>query len=174
MKLRILALMLFGLAGLALGFAFISPLSEQEPSLVLPRIEHIVVEKAARRMLLYSGGKLAHTLNNIQLGDVPVGHKRFEGDERTPEGHYTIDSRNPRSAFHLSLHISYPRSQDTDFAAKQGRSPGGQVFIHGQPNWLPGGRLRGDWTNGCIAVSNVEIEALWKSVRNGTSIEIVP
>lgn len=174
MKHRILIATLLLLAGSGLAFWFFMPFLPSEPPLVLPQVERIVVKKAARQMLLYSGGRLAHTIAGIQLGDAPIGHKQFEGDEHTPEGAYTIDSRNPHSAFHLSLHISYPRPQDSAFAQARGRSPGGQVFIHGQPNWLPRGRLNRDWTNGCIAVSNREIEALWNAVRNGTEIVILP
>jgi murein L,D-transpeptidase YafK len=145
-----------------------------EPALVLPKIERIVVYKAERRMELWSGGALAHTITGLQLGDAPVGHKQFEGDEKTPEGLYTIDYGNPESAYHLSLHIDYPRPEDTAFAQSQSRSPGGQIFIHGQPNGLPAGRVPGDWTDGCIAVSNAEIAALWEAVPHGTSIEILP
>lgn len=142
------------------------------PELVLPKIDRLVVEKSKRRMLAFSGGKLVHTFTGIQLGDAPVGQKHFEGDEKTPEGRYTIDLRNPKSAFHLSLHISYPDAAAVNYAAQADRSAGGDVFIHGQSNWLPVGRLSGDWTNGCIALSNDEIEAFWLAVPNGTPIEI--
>jgi murein L,D-transpeptidase YafK len=101
-----------------------------------------------------------------------VGHKQFEGDERTPEGRYVIDYGNPNSAYHLSLHISYPNAQDRAFAESQARSPGGDIFIHGQPNALPIGRMTGDWTDGCIALSNAEIEELWSLIGDGTPIEI--
>lgn len=132
------------------------------------------VDKSDRTLSLYAGGKLLRTYTNIQLGDAPVGHKRFEGDEKTPEGRYTIDYRNPKSAYHLSLHISYPAVADSAYAAQAGRSPGGEIFIHGQPNALPLGRLPGDWTDGCIAVSNTEIEEIWDAVPDGTPIEISP
>ena len=107
-----------------------------------PQIDYIRVVKSARAMELYAGGQLAHTIERIQLGDAPEGHKRFQGDERTPEGRYTIDYGNPGSSYHLSLHISYPSAQDNAFARAQGRSPGGLIFIHGQPNDLPAGRSR--------------------------------
>jgi murein L,D-transpeptidase YafK len=149
-----------------------------EPALVLPEIERIVVYKAERRMELWSGGALVHTFTGLQLGDAPVGHKQFQGDEKTPEGRYTIDYGNPQSAYHLSLHIDYPRPEDIAFARARGRSPGGQIFIHGQPNaWVGGAvgaRVPGDWTDGCMALSNAEIEALWEAVPNGTPIEILP
>lgn len=114
------------------------------------------------------------TYRGIQLGDAPQGHKQFEGDERTPEGRYLIDYGNPRSAYHLSLHISYPNAADKAFAESRGKSPGGDIFIHGQPNGLVGVRGMGDWTDGCIALSNPEIEELWTLVRDGTPIEITP
>lgn len=138
----------------------------------LPDVDYIRVEKAARTMALYSGGRLVHTIEGIQLGDEPVGAKRFEGDERTPEGRYTIDYGNPNSAYHLSLHISYPSARDAAYARSLGRGPGGQIFIHGQPNALPVGRIPGDWTDGCIAVSNDEIEILWETVLDGATIDI--
>ena len=125
-------------------------------------------------MLAYAGGRVVHTFKHIQLGDAPVGHKQFQGDERTPEGRYTIDYGNPHSAYHLSLHISYPDAAAKAFAASNGRSPGGDIFIHGQPNELAMGRMPGDWTDGCIALSNKEIEALWRAVGDGTPIEIRP
>ena len=135
----------------------------------------IRVEKAARRLLLLGqGGKVLRTYDGIQLGDAPVGHKQFEGDERTPEGRYVVDHGNPASAYHLSLHISYPDARDTAFAESQGRAPGGEIFIHGQPNYLLFGRMAGDWTDGCIALSNAEIEELWTLVGDGTPIEVLP
>ena len=141
------------------------------------RAEDIVsirVEKAARRLILLGrNGAILRNYEGIQLGDAPVGHKQFEGDERTPEGRYVIDFGNPASAYHLSLHISYPNAGDRAFAESQGRSPGGDIFIHGQPNALRIGRMPGDWTDGCIALSNEEIEELWSLVGDGTPIEIV-
>lgn len=145
-----------------------------QPSLSFPQIDHIVVRKGERAMDLYGGGKRLHTITGIQLGDAPEGHKRFEGDERTPEGRYTIDYANPNSAYHLSLRISYPNAADEAYARDRGRSPGGLIFIHGQPNTLPLGRMPGDWTDGCIAVSNDEMEMLWQAVPDGTVIDILP
>lgn len=160
------------IVALALGAAWF--LWQREVPLELPQLDRIVVHKAERRMELYAGGRRVHTIAGIQLGDAPVGHKQFEGDEKTPEGRYTIDLRNPNSSYHLSLRISYPDRAATDYAAGLGRSPGGEIFIHGQPNGLGVGRMPGDWTDGCIAVSNREIEALWKAVPVGTEIEIRP
>ena len=159
---------------LALGLCLAAGSAQAEKPLQLPEIDYIRVEKAAREMVLYAGGRAVHAIHGIQLGDAPIGHKRFQGDERTPEGRYTIDYGNPNSSYHLSLHISYPNARDAAYARAQGRSPGGLIFIHGQPNLLPVGRLPGDWTDGCIAVSNEEIEALWQAVPDGTLIDILP
>lgn len=140
--------------------------------LALPEIDLIRVDKSDRTMALYSGGQLVHVIEHIQLGGEPVGPKRFQGDQRTPEGRYEIDWGNPDSTYHLSLHISYPDEADLAYAAARGRSAGGMIMIHGQPNAWPAGRAPGDWTDGCIAVSNEEIEALWQAVPDGTPIEI--
>lgn len=138
-------------------------------------IASVRVEKSARRLLLLGAdGATLRSFSNIQLGDAPLGQKRFEGDERTPEGRYVIDHGNAGSAYHLSLHISYPDASDRAYAEARGRSPGGQIFIHGQPNSLASGRVEGDWTDGCIALSNAEIEEMWALVGDGTPIEIVP
>lgn len=137
-------------------------------------VDLVLVDKSDRTLTLLSGGFPLKTYGGLQLGDAPLGPKHFEGDERTPEGRYTIDYRNPRSAYHLSLHISYPSAADRAYAAARGESPGGEIFIHGQPNALTAGRVRGDWTDGCIALSNGEIEELWRLVANGTPIEIRP
>lgn len=145
-----------------------------QPPLALPELDLIRVRKAARVMELYAGDRLVHVIAHIQLGDEPVGPKRFKGDERTPEGRYTVDWGNPKSAYHLSLHISYPSAADRAYAAARGRSPGGMIMIHGQPNAWPAARVPGDWTDGCIAVSDAEIEALWDAVPDGTPIEILP
>ena len=109
---------------------------------------------------------------DIALGFMPVGHKQFEGDGKTPEGTYFINRHNPKSRFHLSVGISYPNPQDKAFAEAQGKSPGGDIMIHGRSDYK--GRNKGDWTAGCIAVSNPEIEELWSAVALGTTVEIRP
>ncbi|MBO9497966.1 MAG: L,D-transpeptidase family protein [Novosphingobium sp.] len=136
--------------------------------------DFVVVDKSERRLTLYREGRPLKTYTGIQLGGAPAGGKQFEGDQRTPEGRYTIDGHKPDSAYHLALHLSYPDEADTAFAARYGRSPGGAIFIHGQPNSLPFGRVPGDWTAGCIAVSDSEIEELWQTIPDGTPIEIRP
>lgn len=157
-----------------LGLLLLVVGAKAEEPLTLPEIDQVVVRKAARAIDLYTGGRLVHTITGIQLGDAPVGHKQFQGDEKTPEGRYTLDYGNPQSSYHLSLHISYPNAADEAYARAQGRSAGGLIFIHGQPNDWPTGRVPGDWTDGCIAVSNEEIEALWDAVPDGTVIDILP
>ena len=140
-------------------------------------IDLVRIDKSERTLTLYAHGQPVRLYTGIQLGDEPVGAKRFQGDERTPEGHYTLDYGNPRSAYHLSLHISYPNATDRAYARAQGRSPGGDIFIHGQPNGYgqtPADRVEGDWTDGCIALADAEIEELWGLVGDGTAIEIVP
>lgn len=149
------------------------PPPEAQP-LAFPDIDLIRVHKAARAMELYSGDELVDVIEDIQLGRQPIGPKRFAGDGRTPEGRYIIDWRNENSSYHLSLHISYPNATDAAYAALESRSPGGMIMIHGQPNSWPAGRVPGDWTDGCIAVSDEEIEALWDAVPEGTPIEILP
>ena len=141
----------------------------------LPTVDFVLVDKSERSLWIYSQGKVVQRMTGLQFGDAPQGHKRFEGDERTPEGRYTIDYGNPQSRYFLSLRISYPNAVDRAFAKAQGRSPGGDIFIHGQPNGLPDDqRVAGDWTDGCIALSNAEIELLWQIVPDGTPIEIRP
>ena len=164
---------------LAAGCAQIAQAPLTGPSPAPPAtVDLVLIDKSDRTLTLYSASRSISRFTGLQYGDAPQGHKQFEGDERTPEGRYTIDNRNPRSAYHLSLHISYPNAADRAFAEGQGRSAGGEIFIHGQPNALAdadrGARIAGDWTDGCIALSNREIEALWQLVADGTPIEIRP
>lgn len=139
------------------------------------RADFVLVDKSERKLWLYQGGKVIRSYSGLQYGDQPVGHKRFEGDERTPEGRYTITYGNEQSSYYLSLFIDYPNAADKAYARARGRSPGGLIFIHGQPNGMPfEARVPGDWTDGCIAMSNAEIEELWSLVPDGTPIEIRP
>lgn len=142
----------------------------------LPHADRIIVHKSARTMELTQAGQVLKAYK-IALGGEPVGPKTRQGDHRTPEGLYLIDSRNAHSKFHRSLHISYPNAADRDRARKLGVSPGGDVFIHGLPNGygLVGAAHRArDWTDGCVAVTDQEIEEIWKLVNNGTPVEIRP
>jgi murein L,D-transpeptidase YafK len=138
-----------------------------------PVADLVVVDKSDRTLSVYARGIAMRRYSGIQLGDQPVGAKQFLGDEKTPEGRYVIDYRNPNSSYHLSLHISYPNDDDVAYAWDFNRSAGGEIFIHGQPNGMST-RPPGDWTDGCIALSNAEIEQLWRLVRDGTPIEIRP
>jgi murein L,D-transpeptidase YafK len=138
--------------------------------------DFVRVHKADRKMILYSKSKVLREYR-IALGRNPVGHKQQEGDKRTPEGAYVLDYRNPRSAFRKSIHISYPNKQDRDAARRRGVAPGGMIMIHGAPNAYAGpegGVLRSDWTDGCIALMNREMDEVWRLVPDGTPIEIEP
>ncbi len=134
-----------------------------------PEVTFVVVNKGPRTMHLLHNEEILAS-HRINLGFEPIGHKQFEGDGRTPEGLYFIDRRNPRSDFHLSLGISYPNSEDVAFAQAAGKSPGGDIFIHGQKN--PKKPDSPDWTWGCIAVTNKEMEDVYMMVRTGTPIQI--
>ncbi len=138
--------------------------------------DSLVVLKAERELQLHSAGREVKAYD-IGLGFDPVGHKQQEGDGRTPEGQYHISGRNRHSAFHLSLRVSYPNSQDRERARRRSVSPGGDIFIHGWPNGStdePGRHPTGDWTLGCIAVTSPEIEELWRAVPDGTPVIIRP
>jgi len=136
-----------------------------------PQVTQIRVHKSARVMELMHYDSLLRSFD-VQLGRNPYGHKQHQGDSRTPEGEYIIDRRNPRSSFHLSLGISYPDEADVARAAENGWLPGGDIFIHGRgPNVR---NPRGDWTEGCIAVRDREMELIYAMVRDGTPISIYP
>ena len=140
------------------------------------RATSILVEKQSRQLTLLQGDKAIKTYR-VSLGGDPIGHKQREGDSRTPEGDYTIDSKNRRSRFHLALHISFPDAKDRTRAAQNGVPPGSDIMVHGLPNglgWLGGLHLFRDWTNGCIAVTNTEMEEIWALVDSGTPIQIKP
>lgn len=137
-----------------------------------PEVTRVVVMKQQRQMYLMHHDTLLKAYA-IDLGFAPAGHKQFEGDGRTPEGRYYIDRRNPDSDWHLSLGISYPNELDREFASTMGKSPGGDIFIHGgtRSGFNSTGR---DWTAGCIAVKNREMEEIYAMVREGTPIDIFP
>ncbi len=136
-----------------------------------PPVTQIQIYKAKRRMYLLGDTKVLKKYK-IGLGGNPIGPKLFEGDGKTPEGAYLINRRNPNSAYHLSLGISYPDSRDAAEAAALGKEPGGDIFIHGRAAKDKG---RGkDWTAGCIAVTDAEIEEIYAMVRDGTTIIIFP
>jgi murein L,D-transpeptidase YafK len=143
---------------------------------VAEKIDLIIVEKAKRVLTLYGDGKPVKSYR-IVLGGSPVGDKEQEGYLRTPEGRYTIDGKNPNSSFHLSLHVSYPDKQDRTAARRRGVSPGGAIMIHGTPSYIEALYATGvypDWTAGCIAVSNSDIDEIYKRITVGTTILIKP
>ena len=135
-----------------------------------PAVTSVQVHKSDRKMYLLHHDRVLKTYD-IALGFAPAGHKQFEGDGKTPEGTYFIDRRNPNSEFHLSLGISYPNAADRAFAAAHGKSPGGDIFIHGGPNKKVSRR---DWTAGCVAVTDKEMERIYAMVKDGTPIHILP
>ncbi len=135
-----------------------------------PEVTSVQVHKAERKMYLLHHDKVLKTYD-IALGFAPQGHKRFEGDGKTPEGTYFINRRNPNSDFHLSLGISYPNAADRSYAASHGRSPGGDIFIHG---WSRRPIKQWDWTAGCIAVKDREIEMVYAMIKDGTVVHILP
>jgi murein L,D-transpeptidase YafK len=137
------------------------------------------VYKAERMLHLHDVNGQVYRSYKIALGGNPVGHKQFEGDRKTPEGLYYIETRNPNSRFHLSLKISYPNEQDRAYAESLGQSPGGDIFIHGVPNEKNAlekyfYRFKEEWTEGCIALTNRDMEELWSLVGDGTPIMIYP
>ena len=164
-----LLVMLAGLAGC--GSATTSSSNSRFRRYSGPEVTDIVISKSKRKMWLMSNGR---TLKKypIDLGFQPLGHKQFEGDGKTPEGTYYINRRNPNSDFHLSLGISYPNARDMAYAQAAGKSAGGNIFIHGQPN-----KKRGtgpDWTAGCVSVTNRQIEEIYAMVKDGTYVTIYP
>ncbi len=144
--------------------------SRKEPA------DKILIEKKARLLMLLSRGKVLKTYK-IALGGNPIGPKERQGDNKTPEGTYVIDSRNRDSKYHLSLHISYPNEKDKKHAKELGVSPGGDIMIHGIKNgfsWVGDYQSKVDWTRGCIAVTDKEIEEIERLAPDGTVVEIRP
>ena len=138
--------------------------------------DKVLIEKKARRLTLLRNS-IAIRKYRVALGSNPEGPKTCQGDERTPEGHYIINGRNRNSQYHRSLRVSYPNATDQAAAAKRKCKPGGDIFIHGLPNgkgWIGKGHTLYDWTLGCIAVTNQEIEEIWRLVPNGAAVEIRP
>ncbi|HEX7706315.1 MAG TPA: L,D-transpeptidase family protein [Thermoanaerobaculia bacterium] len=140
------------------------------------KADRVVIRKSSESLALVRDGQVLRSYP-VSFGANPVGHKQQEGDERTPEGVYVIDYRKSDSAFHRALHISYPNSDDVERAARSGVDPGGLIMIHGLPNRAPFiGRLHRlvNWTDGCIAVTNREMDQIWAAVDDGTVVEIYP
>lgn len=140
------------------------------------QVDRVLIEKGERRMTLIAKGEAIRRYK-IALGGNPVGPKERQGDNKTPEGIYTIDGRNKGSRFHLSLHISYPNEKDRKRARELGVAPGGDIMIHGIKNglsWVGEDHANADWTQGCIAVTDEEIEEIARVTPNGTVVEIRP
>lgn len=138
--------------------------------------DYVLVEKSRHLLSLYKDGKPFATYH-VVFGGNPVGHKQQEGDERTPEGRYSLDAKNSKSAYYKSIHISYPNAADRAQAKARGVSPGGAIMIHGQKNgydWLTAVTQTSNWTLGCIALSNSDMDKLWQSIVVPTPIEIKP
>lgn len=139
--------------------------------------DRVVVEKAKRSMHLMQNGRVLKSYR-VALGQDPVGHKLQQGDSKTPEGVYTVDFRRTVSRFNLALRVSYPNAADRQMAASRGVDPGGEIYIHGQPTGgVSPARLAQtgpDWTDGCIAVTNPEMQEIFSLVRDGTTVEIRP
>lgn len=167
------------LAGLLLLLAItafaVQALRDRQPPLQGPA-DRIVIEKAQRRLTLYRGA-VALRSYRVALGPQPVGAKEREGDGRTPEGFYSIDRRNAASGYHLALHVSYPEAKDRVHAAALGTAPGGDIMIHGIRNglgWIGPLHRAVDWTRGCIAVTDPEIDEIAQAAPDGTVVEIRP
>jgi murein L,D-transpeptidase YafK len=179
MKLRytIIAILSLGLAGVSTPKIW--PLNQKAPTNSVESnqiADRIVVMKSARTMTLESNGHALKTYK-VALGGEPIGAKERQGDHKTPEGEYVVDAKNAQSQFYLALHISYPNAVDRARARKLGASPGGDVEIHGlgkKFGWIGARHRLSDWTDGCVAVTNEEIEEIFKMVPVGTRVELKP
>jgi murein L,D-transpeptidase YafK len=166
MRIWVLGLSIWLSCGLGLAQTSANPL----------HADRVVVLKKERTLQLLSQARVIKTYK-VALGGDPVGPKSQQGDHKTPEGIYVLDSRNAHSQFYKSIHISYPKVGDRAAARQKGVSPGGDVFVHGLPNsygWVGASHRLKDWTDGCVAVTNQEIDEIWQAVPNGTPIEIKP
>jgi murein L,D-transpeptidase YafK len=161
---------LFALTWMSVGAA--SRLAAQAAG----KVDRIVIEKNKRTLILLDGAKIVKTYR-VALGGQPGGAKDRQGDHKTPEGIYSVDAKNPNSQFHKALHISYPSQGDRANARKLGISPGGDVEIHGLGSkwgWIGAKHRLTDWTDGCVAVTNEEIEEIYPLIKVGTTVEIRP
>ena len=140
------------------------------------KADQVLVVKSQRTLTLLLHGKVLHTYK-VALGGSPVGAKEQQGDHKTPEGHYILDRRNAKSRFYKSIHVSYPNDEDKHGTSQRGVAAGGDIMIHGLPNgfgWLGATHRALDWTDGCIAVTDAEMDEIWELVPDGTPIEIRP
>ncbi|MBK5963062.1 hypothetical protein CCR95_02890 [Thiocystis minor] len=169
----LVALALTGLLGLT-GCGSTPPVTQQANG----PVDQVVVKKSERQIELHSRGQVVRKYR-VALGGSPNGHKYREGDQRTPVGDYVLNWRNPRSNFYKAIHISYPNEQDKLASRQLGFNPGGMIMLHGLPNYIQSESMRRlyinrDWTHGCIAVQNHEIDEIWNLVPDGTPIRILP
>jgi murein L,D-transpeptidase YafK len=172
---RILACVIPLQAASLLAFAWYSTRPPQPYSPPAQQADHLVIDTSSHRLTIYAHGRVIHTYP-VALGR-SRGAKEFEGDHKTPVGHYTVDSKNPHSTFHMALHLSYPNEMDRARSAAAHRPPGGDVEIHGLPSLFSrlGGLHRAlDWTDGCIAVTDSEIEEISRLTPVGTPVDINP
>jgi murein L,D-transpeptidase YafK len=163
---------LVALSGVLLLLPLSSILNAQSPT----KVDRIVIEKSQHTMELMDDGRVVKSYK-VALGGNPKGAKERQGDHKTPEGLYSVDSKNPNSQFHKALHVSYPSPTDREHAKKLGVSPGGDVEIHGLGSkwgWIGAGHRVTDWTDGCIAVTNEEIDEIYPLIKVGTLVEIRP
>jgi Uncharacterized protein conserved in bacteria len=157
-------------------FSFSARSAASQHSELQQKADSILILKKDHVMELLAGGKVIRTYK-VALGQGGLAPKQKEGDARTPEGRYIIDSRTGASHYHKALHISYPNAEDRKRAAKMGVAPGGAIMIHGLPNgkgWVGAAHRMYDWTLGCVAVTDEEIDEIWNMVSNGTPVEIRP
>lgn len=159
-----------------LVFWLLCELGAAQTAVPPPHADRVIVLKKERTLQLVSHGRVIKTYK-VALGSDPIGAKTRQGDHKTPEGVYILDFRNAHSKFYKAIHISYPSARDRSAAREQGVSPGGDVFLHGLPNgygYVGSAHRMKDWTDGCIAVTDAEIDEIWAAVADGTPIEIRP
>lgn len=168
MRIRSFTIAILGLAGCCLAVGQALP--------AIARADRVIVMKKERTLTLMSRGKVLKTYK-VALGGDPIGPKARQRDHKTPEGDYRLDRRNAQSRFYKSIHISYPDAKDIARARRMKISPGGDVYVHGLPNgykWMGASHRLKDWTDGCVAVTDEEIDEIWRVVPDGTPIEIRP
>lgn len=161
---------------IAIAFLFVACSGAPEDINSTVKVTRVLLKKSERKLTLLAGQTEIKSYK-VSLGKNPVGPKRQKGDNKTPEGSYIIDKHSPKSSFHFSLHISYPSATDRERAQRAGVNPGGDIMIHGIKNgmgWIGSLHRWVDWTQGCIAVTNEEIEEIYALVSDGTPIEIQP
>lgn len=163
------------LAVLGIGLS-VGPTAANPSPTVVGKANKVILLKSERRLLLLRDETILKSYK-VALGRNPRGGKTRRGDGRTPEGRYLLDWRNPKSRFYRSIHVSYPNAADREHARARGDAPGGDIMIHGLPNGLEAigsAHANRDWTEGCIAVTNAEMDEIWAAVDDGTAIEIRP